>query len=314
MSATPAAAATPAPARRRRKRSHSYKTVLLFLSPWIIGFFAFIVYPMIATLYFSFTKYDLLSNPKWVGTFNYRFMVHDPLFWQSLRNTLWLGLFAVPLEIVFAVSTAMVLTRPKRAAGVYRTIFFLPSMVPAVAAALGFAFLLEPTGPINHVLRLLHIPQPLWFQDPTWAKPGLLLLGLWGVGATMIIFLAALLDVPAQLYEAADLEGAGPWQRFWHVTLPMISPVIFFALVIGVIDGFQYFTEAYIASGGKENLGSPQGALYFYGVRLYEQGFIELHLGYAAAMAWVLFIIIMAFTAVLIRTSNHWVHYQGGFR
>jgi multiple sugar transport system permease protein len=284
------------------------------MSPWLIGFVAFILYPMVATLYFSFTKYDLLSPPQWVGTFNYRFMLQDPNFWQAIRNTVWLVVFAVPLQVVFAIGVAVVLTRPKRALGVYRTIYFLPTMVPVVAAAVGFTFLLNPIGPINHILGLLHLPQPLWFEDPQYAKPGLLLLGMWGVGDTMIIFLAALLDVPAQLYEAADIEGAGPWQRFRSVTLPMISPVIFFALVIGIIDGFQYFAEAYIAAGGKGSLGAPQGALNFYGVQLYQQGFIELHLGYAAAMAWVLFIIIMACTAVLIRTSDRWVHYQGGFR
>lgn len=292
----------------------SYGSVFLFMSPWVIGFLAFIVYPMIATLYFSLTKYDLLNPPQYVGLFNYRFMLHDSVFWQSVRNTVWLIVFAVPLQIVFAISVAMVLTRPKRGSGIYRTVYFLPSMVPVVAAALGFTFILNPVGPVNYVLHLLHLPHPFWFEDPIWAKPGLLLLGLWGVGDTMIIFLASLLDVPAQLYEAADIEGASAWQRFRHVTLPMISPVIFFALVIGVIDGFQYFTEAYIAAGGKENLGSPLGSLYFYGVYLYQQGFINLHLGYAAAMAWVLFLIILACTVALIKTSNRWVHYQGGFR
>jgi multiple sugar transport system permease protein len=284
------------------------------MSPWLIGFIAFIAYPMMATLYYSFTKYNLLTAPQWVGTFNYRFMVHDQLFWLAIRNTLWLVVFLVPVQVMFAIAAAMVLTRPRRGVGVYRTIYFLPSMVPVVAAALGFTFLLNPAGPINHILGLLHLPQPLWFEDPHWAKPGLLLLGLWGIGEMMIIFLAALLDVPSHLYEAADLEGAGPWQRFRHITLPMISPVIFFSLVIGVIDGFQYFTEAYITAGGRENLGEPLGSTMMYGIRLFQEGFVNLHLGYAAAMAWVLFVIVMACTAVLIRTSDRWVHYQGGFR
>lgn len=286
----------------------------LFMAPWLIGFLVFIAYPMLATLYYSFTKYNLLTDPIWVGTFNYRFMWHDQLFWLAIRNTLWLVVFLVPIQVLFSISAAVVLTRPKRGASVYRTIFFLPSMVPIVAAALGFAFLLNPAGPIDHILGLLHLPQPLWFEDPQWAKPGLLLLGLWGVGQIMIIFLAALLDVPAQLYEAAELEGAGPWQRFRSVTLPMISPVIFFSLVIGVIDGFQYFTEAYITAGGRDHVGEPQGSTLMYGVRLYQEGFQNLHLGYAAAMAWVLFLLIMLCTGVLIRTSDRWVHYQGGFR
>jgi multiple sugar transport system permease protein len=187
-------------------------------------------------------------------------------------------------------------------------------MVPAVAATLGFLFLLNPSGPLDRLLGLLHVPQPLWFQDPTYSKPALVLLGMWGIGNTMIIFLAALLDVPRTLYEAAEIEGANAWQRFRHVTLPMISPVIFFSLVIGVIYGFQYFTEGYVAAGGADSLGEPQGSLLFYGIWLYQQGFQYFHMGYASALAWVLFIIIMVCTVLLIRSSRRWVHYQGGFR
>ena len=285
------------------------------MSPWIIGFLVFYVYPMLASLYFSFTHYDLLSTPQWVGLGNYRFMfLDDRLFWLSMRNTVWIILVSIPIQVAFAVGCAMVLTRPKRGVGVYRTIFFLPTMVPVVAAALGFLFMLNPAGPIDAALGFLHLPRPLWFQDPQYSKPGLVLLGLWGIGNTMIIFLAALLDVPKQLYEAADIEGANAWQRFRHVTLPMISPVIFFALVTGVIYGFQYFTEAFVASGGQASLGNPQESLLFYPVYLYEQGFQNFHMGYASAQAWVLFVIILTCTLVLIRTSRRWVHYQGGFR
>jgi multiple sugar transport system permease protein len=287
---------------------------MLFLSPWIIGFLAFVLYPMLASLYFSFTKYNLLTPPRWVGLFNYHFMLfEDPLFWQSVRNTVWIVLVGVPANIVFAIAAAMVLTRIKRGSGAYRTMFFLPTMVPAVAGALAFVFLLNPVGPINTILRVFHIPQPLWFADPLWSKPALVGLGLWGVGETMIIFLAALLDVPRQLYEAADLEGAGPWQTFRYVTLPMISPVIFFAVVIGVIYGFQYFTQAYVASGGQLHLGEPQGSLYFYALWMYQQ-IQYAHMGYASALAWVLFVVVMICTVVLIRSSRRWVHYQGGFR
>lgn len=289
--------------------------VLLFLSPWLIGFAAFYVYPMLASLYFSFTHYDILSTPRWVGLSNYRFMfTSDPNFWLSMRNTVWMILVATPIQVVFAIGTAIVLTRPKRGVGVYRTIFFLPTMVPIVAASLGFVFILNPAGPINHILGFLHVPQPLWFQDPRWAKPGLVLLGLWGIGNTMIIFLASLLDVPRQLYEAADIEGASAWQRFRHVTLPMISPVIFFSIVTGVIYGFQYFTEGYIAAGGADNLGNPQGSLLFYPIWLFQQGFRSFHMGYASALAWVMFLIVMICVVVLIKSSSRWVHYQGGFR
>jgi multiple sugar transport system permease protein len=319
----------PPPARRpasRRAIRRRYGIVLLFMSPWIIGFAVFIVYPMLASLYYSFTNYDLLSNPTFVGLQNYRFMfTRDPQFWQAVRNTTWMIVFGVPLQVLAAMVTAILLTRPRRGSKAYRTIFFLPTMAPAVAAALAFVFVFNPTtGPINQLLLHIGIKNPpLWFFSPFWSKWGLLFLGLWGVGQTMIIFLAGLLDVPRQLYEAADIEGAGGWQKFRHVTLPMISPVIFFSLVIGVIEGFQYFTEAYVAGiavsgqaagAAASNIGSPQGSLMFYNLYLYVQGFGNFRMGYASAMAWVLFLATMACTLVLIRSSRRWVHYQGGFR
>ncbi len=311
----------PVQVRRRKKAARRtlrhYGVVALFLSPWLIGFFALTIYPMIASLYYSFTKYDMLTPARWTGLTNYRFMfTSDPFFWQSLRNTAWIVLIGTPISIAFAIGTAMVLVRIKGGRGVYRTVFFVPTMVPVVAATLGFVFLLNPSGPVNTILRFLHLPEPLWFQDPTYAKPALVLLGLWVIGETMIIFMAAMLDVPAHLYEAADIEGASAWQKFRHITLPMISPVIFFTLVLGVIWGFQYFTQAYVAAssagGTASDLGYPQGSTMFYGIWLYQQAFNAFHMGYASALAWVLFLIIMAFTVIMIRTSNRWVHYQGG--
>jgi multiple sugar transport system permease protein len=306
---------TPALRSKGRRSRTSRLAVLLFMAPWIIGFAAFIAYPMLSSLYFSFTKFNLLQTPQWVGLFNYRFMfTHDPNFWLAVRNTLWIIVFGIPIQIVFAIATAVVLTRVRRGAGGYRTMFFLPTMVPTVAAALGFLFLLDPAGPIDTILRFLHLPQPLWFASPTWSKPSLVGLGLWGVGNTMIIFLAALLDVPKQLYEAADIEGANFWQKFRNITLPMISPVIFFSVIIGVIDGFQYFTEAFVVSGGDLSLGQPQGSLLFYSTWLYQQGFQYTNMGYASGLAWLLFVVVMICTIILIRTSNRWVFYQGGFR
>jgi multiple sugar transport system permease protein len=285
------------------------------MSPWIIGFLAFILYPMIATLYFSFTKYNLLQPPQWVGLLNYRHLfTRDSNFWLSVRNTIWIVIFGIPLQIGFAIAAALVLTRLRRGVGAYRTIFFLPTMVPTVAATIGFLFLLNPSGPINSVLRFLHLPQPLWFQNPLTAKPALVGLGMWGVGEIMIIFLAAMLDVPAHLYEAADIEGAGAWRKFRSITLPMISPVIFFSVILGIIDGFQYFAQAYVASGGALSLGQPQGSLLFYSVWLYQQGFQYTFMGYASAMAWILFLVVLACAVVVIRTSDRWVFYQGGFR
>jgi multiple sugar transport system permease protein len=304
-----------APRRKRRRLTTSRLAVLLFMAPWIIGFLAFILYPMLSSFYFSFTKFNLLQTPQWVGLFNYKFMfAHDPNFWLAVRNTLWIIIFGIPIQIMFAIATAVVLTRVRRGAGGYRTMFFLPTMVPTVAAALGFLFLLDPAGPIDTILRLLHLPQPLWFASASWSKPSLVGLGLWGVGNTMIIFLAALLDVPKQLYEAADIEGAGAWQKFRNITLPMISPVIFFSVIIGVIDGFQYFTEAFVVSGGDLSLGQPQGSLLFYSTWLYQQGFQYTNMGYASGLAWLLFVVVMICTIILIRTSNRWVFYQGGFR
>jgi multiple sugar transport system permease protein len=319
----PAAATEKARAaeRRRRRRRSAWRRQLLalaFMSPWIIGFCAFFVYPVVSSLYFSFTEYDILTDPVWVGLDNYRFMfTSDGRFWTAVYNTAWIVAVIVPLQVAFGIATATVLIRVKQGVGFYRTVFFLPTMVPLVAAALGFVYLLNPGGPVNAVLGFLHLPEPLWFHDPAWTKPGLALMGLWMVGQTMIIFLAAQLDVPRQLYEAADLEGAGPFQRFRHVTLPMISPVIFFSVIIGVINGFRYFTEAYVVSkaGDWDNpVGSPQDSLLFYTSHLYNQGFEGFHMGYAAALSWVMFVVIMVCTLALIRSSRRWVHYQGGFR
>lgn len=295
--------------------------------PWIIGFLVFILYPMLASLYYSFTRYDLLSDPEIVGLDNYRFMfTKDPNFWQAMRNTLWIIAVGIPLQIVAALGTAMLLTRPRRGLKIYRTLFFLPTMAPPVAAALAFFFIFNPEiGPINQGLRAIGVDDPpLWFFDPHWSKWGLVFLAIWGVGQTMIIFLAGLLDVPRQLYEAADIEGASGWQKFRFVTLPMMSPVIFFSVVIGIIAGFQYFTQAYVASfavsgqptgGAAANVGSPEGSMMFYSLYLYVQGFANFRMGYASAMAWILFVITMACTLLLIKGSRRWVHYQaGGFK
>ena len=297
------------------------------MSPWIIGFSVFILYPALASLYYSFTNYDLLSTPSFVGLDNYRFMfTKDPQFWQAMRNTIWMICVGVPLSMLVALGTAMLLTRPRRGMKAYRTILFLPTMAPPVAAALAFFVIFNPaTGPVNQLLSGIGIKNPpLWFYDPFWSKWGLLFLGLWVVGQTMIIYLAGLLDVPRHLYEAADIEGAGPWQKFRHVTFPSLSPVLFFTLVIGVIAGFQYFTQAYVASfavSGQATeeasaaVGSPQGSLLFYSIYLYLKGFSDFRMGYASAMAWMLLLLTLACTALLIRSSRHWVHYQaGGFK
>src|SRR3954471_11975894 len=312
----------------RRAAWRRRRLVLLFMSPWLVGFSVFFGYPLVMSAYLSFNHYDLLSSPRWVGLANYRYMFTvDPQVWTAVKNTLWLIAVMVPLQVVFAYGIAMLLARVKSGVGVLRTIFYLPALAPPVAATLGFVFILNPaTGPVNTILGHLGIQGPLWFQDPSWSKPSLTLLGLWGVGNTMVIFLAAVLDVPRHLYESAELDGAGPLQRLRWVTLPSISPVILFAAVLGVIQGLQYFTQAYVAAnvasgqasqaGGTSNLelGYPQGSTLFYPILLYYHGFQYFDMGYAAAMALVLLGVSFAVTLVIIVNSRRWVHYGGAVR
>ncbi len=336
MTAAPAAGAherapAPVPDRRRAKRRAAMRrrgTVLLFMSPWLVGFTVFFAYPLVMNAYLSFTHYDLLSPPRWIGLSNYEYLLGtDPQVWPAIRNTLWLLVFMVPLQVLFAFGLAVMLTRARRGVGFFRTVFYLPALIPPVAATLGFVYLLNPaTGPVNTLLAEIGIEGPLWFNDPSWAKPSLVLLALWGVGNTMIIFLAAVLDVPQHLHESAELDGAGALQRLRWVTLPTISPVILFSVVLAVIQGLQYFTQAYVAAtvaggsasqaGTQSNLevGYPEGSTLFYPVLLYYHGFRFFNMGYAAAMASLLLAVAFVATLLILRNSRRWVHYQGGVR
>jgi multiple sugar transport system permease protein len=318
-------AGDPRRARRRRAQWRRRLTVLAFMSPAIVGFGAFIAYPLIATVYFSFTHYDLLEPARWIGLANYKYMFsHDPAIWTAVKNTLWLVAFMVPLKVMFAFGVALMLTRARRGIGVFRAIFYLPALAPPVAATLGFVYLLNPaTGPVNAALGVVGIDGPLWFSDPSWSKPALTLLLLWGVGNTMIIFLAALVDVPVHLYESAELDGAGWLQRLRWVTLPTISPVILFAVVIGTIEALQLFTEGYVAASvaagsassaadPANDLGYPEDSTLFYPVQLYQQGFRFFNMGYAAAMAVLMLIVTLAITLLIVRNARRWVHYAGG--
>jgi len=292
------------------------------MSPWLVGFSVFFGYPIVMSLYLSFHHYDLLSAPRWVGLANYRYLFNvDPQVWTAVKNTLWMIAVAVPLQVLFALGIALMLARARRGVGIFRTIFYLPALAPPVAATLGFVYILNPaTGPVNTILSKVGINGPLWFQDPSWAKPSLVLLALWGVGNTMVIFLAAVLDVPRHLYESAELDGAGPWQRLRWVTLPSISPVLLFAVVLGVIQGLQYFTQAYVAAGvaagqasqaadvTSVSLGYPQDSTLFYPVLLYQHGFGDFQMGYASAMATLLLVVSFAVTLVIVINSRRWVH------
>jgi multiple sugar transport system permease protein len=306
---------------RRRADWRRRRLVLVLMSPWIVGFSVFFGYPLVMSAYLSFNHYDLLSPPRWVGPANYHYLLHvDPQTWIAVRNTLWMIVVAVPLQVLFAFGIAVMLTRARSGGGFFRTVFYLPALAPPVAATLGFVFILNPTtGPVNTILGHLGIQSPLWFQSPQWSKPSLVALGLWGIGNTMVIFLAAVLDVPQHLYESAELDGAGPWQRLRWVTLPTVSPVILFAVVLGVIQGLQYFTQAYVAAsiasgqasqaGDTLNgLGYPQDSTLFYPVLLYQHGFNDFQMGYASAMAMLLLVVSFAVTLVIVLNSRRWVH------
>jgi multiple sugar transport system permease protein len=312
------------PRLRARRRSHwrRRRTVAALLAPWAIGFGVFFAYPLVASIYYSFTHYDLLSSPRWLGLRNYEYLFNsDPQIWTAVRNTLWLIAVMVPAQVLFALGVSTLLARARRGSGVLRTIFYLPALAPIVASTLGFVYLFNPaTGPVNTILSLFGIEGPLWLNSPGTAKPTLVLLSLWGIGNTLIIFLAAVLDVPKHLLESAELDGAGPWRRFVHVTLPTISPVLLFSIVIGVIDALQYFTQAFVAAGVAQGgqageslsaLGYPQGSTLFYPIYLYEQAFTRFNMGYASAMSVVMLIVALGLTLLILRNSRRWVYYQG---
>jgi multiple sugar transport system permease protein len=322
-----AAAATPERRRARRRATwRRRRLVLLLMSPWIVGFTIFFGYPLVMNAYLSFNHYDLLSPPRWIGFENYTFLFSkDPQVWTAIKNTLWVIAIMVPLQVLFAFGIAMLLMRARTGVGVFRTIFYLPALAPPVAATLAFVFIFNPgTGPVNQILGKVGIQGPLWFQDPSWSKPALTLLAIWGVGNTMIIFLAALLDVPRTLYESAQLDGANAFKQMLYVTLPSISPVILFSIIYGIIQGLQYFTQAYVAAGvaagqasqaadvTSVNLGYPKDSTLFYPVLLYQHGFNDFQMGYAAAISMILLIVAFAFTLTIVLQSRRWVH--GGTR
>ena len=285
--------------------------MLAFLSPWLIGFGLFFAYPLAATIYFSFTRYNLFTL-EYVGLDNYRFLVKDTDAWKAMRNTLWLVVIVVPLRVLFGLGIAQLLTKIKRGGNLLRSVFYLPYLIPPVSATVAFVFVLNPgTGPFPVITRHWGFTLPDFFNDAAWAKPGLGLLGLWAVGDVMIILLAALLNVPKSLYEAASIDGAGAWARFRHITLPTVSPVLAFAAVTGVIQTLQYFTQALVAakvSSGQADVpgtnfapGYPGGSTLTFPQWLYDEGFRQFNMGYACVLALVMFALAIAFTLVLLR-------------
>lgn len=286
-----------------------YKYGILFALPWIIGLIIFYAIPLFSSIYFSFTTYSILQPGEFIGLQNYKDLFHDPLFWKSVYNTIYFTVFFVPLSIIFGVALAMMLNMKVKGMAVYRTIFFLPTLVPHVALAVLWMWLLNPGfGLVNGLLNTIGIEGPAWLGSETWSKPSLILMSLWGIGQAVVIYLAGLGDIPDDYYDAADVDGANWFQKTFHITLPLLTPVIFFNLVMGIIGAFQQFTLPYTLTQGQ---GTPANSLTFYVMYLYDNGFKFFKMGYASAMAWILFIIIMALTAVVFTTSKRWVHYQG---
>lgn len=281
----------------------------LFISPWIIGFLAFTAWPFLRSIYLSFTRYNIVTPPKWVGTANYRMLLtEDELFWKSAWVTVKYAIVSVPLAIVAGVVLALLLNANVKGIAVFRTIFYLPSIVPTVATSVLFIWLLNPNiGLVNRILGLLGVEGPAWINTAPWAFYSIVLMALWGVGGSMVIYLAGLKDIPTHLYEAATLDGAGPLRKLKHITLPMLTPVIFFNLVMGIISAFQTFTQAYVITPR----GGPEDSTYFYSLYLYNRAWKYLDMGYASAMAWMLFLVIVVLTALVFRTQRRWVHYGG---
>ncbi len=279
----------------------------LFASPWIVGFVLWTVGPMIASLVIAFTEWDLVSAPRWVGLANVEAMWQDDLVMQALRVTTLYALISVPLHIVFGLGLALLLNARIGWLRFYRTAFYLPSVLSGVAVALLWRWMFSTEfGLINGLLRQIGIDGPAWLGSEQWALPSLILMSLWGVGAGAIIYLAGLQGIPTDLYEAAEVDGAQGWSRFWSITLPLMTPVLFFELVTGFIAGLQVFTQAFIMTKG-----GPNNATLFYLLYLYRNAFEYFRMGYASALAWVLFLYILALTLIVYRSSNSWVYYEG---
>ena len=312
MSASSIAPVRPGRLRARRRETLS---ALLFISPWLVGFLIFTLWPVIYSGYLSLTDYDVINNPNFVGLDNYTAMFEDPKIALSLGNTLIFTILSVPLHIIVALALALLLLRAARATGFFRTVFFLPKMTPAVAVGVLFLLIFNgQDGLINRVLGFFGISGPYWTTDPAWVKPGLVLISLWTIGSSIVILLAALKNVPTELYESARIDGANFWQQTMRITVPMISSTIFFLAIINTIYGFQIFTEAYTAFFGSGNTTYSNDAALFYVIYLFQQGFQYLHMGYASAMAWLLFVVILIFTGVQFAISRRTVYYEGEAR
>ena len=279
----------------------------IFLLPWLIGFLVFLVGPMLTSIYLSMTNYKMISSPVWIGLANYERMIADPLVIHSLTVTIKYTAFAVPLGMIAAMAIAVLLNQKIHASGIFRTVFYLPSVISGVAVALVFVWIFNYRfGLLNYFLSLVGIDGPNWLGSPRYALWAFVLMSLWGIGGNVVIYLAGLQGVPVSLIEAAIIDGASPWTRFWKITLPLLTPVVLFTMVMGVIASFQTFTQAYIMTGG-----GPANATLFFLLYLYKNAFNWFEMGYASALAWLLFTIIMIVTIIMWMSSARWVYYEG---
>lgn len=303
----------------RKSRSFNDDSLagMLFALPWFMGFLAFSLYPIVMSAYYSFTDFSAIKNPQWVGLKNYISLFRDPLFYKSLSNTVFFVIVSVPASILLALVTAMLLNLPIKGRAFFRSIFFLPSILPLVASTMVWIWILNPmTGFLNKFLRLFGVPTINWLGNPVFTRWSVVLISLWGVGTMMVIFLAAIQDVPNELYEAADIDGAGRLRKFTRITIPGISHVLLYQIILAVISGFQYFTQVYVvitAQAGNlmQNAnGGPQNSLLMYPLYLYYNAFSFLKMGRASALAWILFVIVGLLTWLLTKTSKKWVDLQ----
>lgn len=283
----------------------------LLISPWIIGFIVFTAGPMVASAYFSLTEYDVINPPRFIGLDNWRYMfAEDLLFWHSLKVTLTYAIAAIPLGLVFGLALALLLNANVPGLTVWRTLFYMPSVVSGVAVSVLWSYIFNPRfGILNWVLSWVSIKGPGWLDSPDWALPALIIMSLWSVGGGMIVYLAGLQSIPTALYEAATIDGANKWQQFWHITLPLITPVIFYNLVTGIIGTFQFFVQAYVMTNG-----GPANATLVYNLYLYKNTFRWSRLGFGSAMAWFLLFVVLAMTMLIFRSSAAWVYYEGELR
>lgn len=298
--------------RRAKKTANAERVAaragVLFCLPWMVGLAIFYAYPLLSSIFFSFNAYNVVSPIKWVGLLNYQMLLKDKAFWLSISNTLIYAAMSVPLSALMGIGLALLLNVKLPGRGIFRTVFFMPTLVPVVATSILWQWLLNAQfGVVNYLLSTIGVVGPPWLGDPLWAKPSLVLMAQWTLGNAVIVYLAGLQDISRDYYEAADIDGANGWQKAIKITLPLLTPVIFFNVVMSVINTLQVFTLPYSVTYGT---GKPANSLMFYSMYLYNNAFAYMKMGYASAMAWILFVIIIGFTLLLFRSSNSWVFYQ----